>query len=139
MIVDRFLTGRGSVSRCKHAGLDTEPRRNGAECGHLNPEIPTTVKHRSGGGFPWVGMPLYFGVVSPLDDIVEAAAAGFIRRLKQTGEEERQAALARTFGRLSTEEADVIRPRGTEVPPYIGFRLTVAITAIRRVAAFRAS
>lgn len=34
------------------------------------------------------------------------AAAGFIRRLKQTGEEERQAALARTFGSLSTEEAD---------------------------------
>ena len=61
-------------------------------------------------------MPMYLGVVSPLESIVEdlkslppdrlEIAANFIRRLKPIGEEERQAALARAFGCLSPEEAD---------------------------------
>jgi hypothetical protein len=54
--------------------------------------------------------------VSPLDNIFEALkalppdrlemAANFIRRLKPTSQVEREAALARTFGCLSPEEAD---------------------------------
>ena len=55
-------------------------------------------------------------VVSPLENIVEdlkalppdrlEMAANFIRRLKPIGQVEREAALARTFGCLSPEEAD---------------------------------
>jgi hypothetical protein len=54
--------------------------------------------------------------VSPLDNIFEdlkalppdrlEMAASYIRRLKPISEEERKAALARTFGCLSREEAD---------------------------------
>jgi hypothetical protein len=54
--------------------------------------------------------------VCPLDNIVEdlkslppdrlEMAASFIRRLKPIGRAEREAALARTFGCLSPEEAD---------------------------------
>jgi len=54
--------------------------------------------------------------VSPLENIVEdlkslpppklKMAADYIQRLKDTSQEERQAALARTFGCLSPEEAD---------------------------------
>ena len=55
-------------------------------------------------------------VVSPLENIVEdlktlppdrlEMAANFIRRLKPISQAEREAALARTFGCLSPEEAD---------------------------------
>jgi len=55
-------------------------------------------------------------VVSPFENIVEdlkslpppklQMAADFIQRLKGVSQEERQAALARTFGCLSPEEAD---------------------------------
>lgn len=54
--------------------------------------------------------------MSPLDNIVEdlrslppdrlEMAASFIRRLKPLSQEAREAALARTFGCLSPEEAD---------------------------------
>ena len=54
--------------------------------------------------------------MSPLDNIFEdlkalppdrlAMAANYIRRLKPISETEREAALARTFGCLSPEEAD---------------------------------
>jgi hypothetical protein len=54
--------------------------------------------------------------VSPLENIVEdlktlppdrlEIAASFIRRLKPVTQAEREAALARTFGCLSPEEAD---------------------------------
>ncbi len=54
--------------------------------------------------------------VSPLENIVEdlkalppaklEVAADFVNRLKRMSEEERQAALARTFGCLSAEEAN---------------------------------
>jgi hypothetical protein len=54
--------------------------------------------------------------VSPLENIFEdlktlppdrlEMAAGFIRRLKPASQAERDAALARTFGCLSSEEAD---------------------------------
>ena len=60
--------------------------------------------------------PVYLGVVSPLGNIFEdlkslpperlEAAADFIRRLKPVSQLERQAALDRTFGCLSPEEAD---------------------------------
>ena len=55
-------------------------------------------------------------VVSPLENIVEdlkalpppklQMAADYIHRLKDVSEEERKAALSRTFGCLSSEEAD---------------------------------
>ena len=55
-------------------------------------------------------------VVSPLDNIFEdlkalppaslEVAADFVHQLKRISEEERRAALARTFGCLSPEEAD---------------------------------
>lgn len=61
-------------------------------------------------------MPGYLEVVSPLENIVEdlkslpparlEVAADFVHRLKRISEDERQAALARTFGSLSPEEAD---------------------------------
>jgi hypothetical protein len=61
-------------------------------------------------------MPVYLEVVSPLENIVEdlkllpparlEVAADFVHRLKRISEEEREAALARTFGCLSPEEAD---------------------------------
>ncbi|MBL8230609.1 MAG: hypothetical protein JNL98_19110 [Bryobacterales bacterium] len=54
--------------------------------------------------------------MSPIENIVEdlkslpparlEVAADFVNRLKRISEEERQAALARTFGSLSPEEAD---------------------------------
>jgi len=59
---------------------------------------------------------LYREGVSPLENIVEdlkslppdrlEMAAAFIRRLKPASQREREAALARTFGCLSPEEAD---------------------------------
>ena len=59
---------------------------------------------------------VYLEGVSPLDHIVEdlrslppdrlEMAASFIRRLKPVSHAEREAALARTFGCLSPEEAD---------------------------------
>jgi hypothetical protein len=61
-------------------------------------------------------MPVYREVVSPLEDIVAdlktlppdrlELAANYIRRLKPNSPAEREAALTRTFGSLSTEEAD---------------------------------
>jgi hypothetical protein len=61
-------------------------------------------------------MPVYREDVSPLENIVEdlkalppdrlEMAANYIRQLKPTTKEERDAALARTFGCLSPEEAD---------------------------------
>ena len=61
-------------------------------------------------------MPVYLEVVSPLENIVEdlkslpparlEVAADFVHRLKRISEEEREAALARTFGCLSPEDAD---------------------------------
>jgi hypothetical protein len=61
-------------------------------------------------------MPVYLGVVSPLENIVEdlkslppdrlEMAASYIRQLKPISQAEREAALARTFGCLSPEEAD---------------------------------
>ena len=61
-------------------------------------------------------MPVYFEVVSPLEHICEdlktlppdklEMAAKYIRRLKPISQAERDAALARTFGCLSSEEAD---------------------------------
>ena len=61
-------------------------------------------------------MPVYFEVVSPLENIFEdlktlppdrlAMAANYIRLLKPISQAERDAALARTFGCLSPEEAD---------------------------------
>lgn len=61
-------------------------------------------------------MAVYLEVVSPLDNIVEdlkalppdrlELAANYIRRLKPISQAEREAALARTFGCLSPEEAD---------------------------------
>ena len=61
-------------------------------------------------------MPVYLEIVSPLENIVEdlkalppdrlEVAADFIRRLKPISRVEREAALARTFGCLSPEEAD---------------------------------
>ena len=63
-------------------------------------------------------MPVYLEVVSPLDNIFEdlkalppdrlEMAAGFIRRLKPISQVEREAALARTFGCLSPEDADAM-------------------------------
>jgi hypothetical protein len=60
--------------------------------------------------------PVYLEVVSPLENIVEdlktlppdrlEMAASYIRRLKPISQAEREAALARTFGCLSPEEAD---------------------------------
>ena len=60
--------------------------------------------------------PVYLKVVRPFEDVVEdlkslppdrlEMAANFIRRLKPTSQVEREAALARTFGCLSPEEAD---------------------------------
>ena len=59
---------------------------------------------------------MYLEVVSPLENIVEdlkslpparlEVAADFVHRLKRISEEEREAALARTFGCLSPEDAD---------------------------------
>ena len=59
---------------------------------------------------------MYLGVVSNLETIVEdlkslppdsqEAVADFVRRLKPVSLAEREAALARTFGCLSPEEAD---------------------------------
>jgi isocitrate lyase len=59
---------------------------------------------------------VYLEVVSPLENIVEdlkalpparlEVAADFVHRLKRISEEEREAALARTFGCLSPEDAD---------------------------------
>ena len=64
----------------------------------------------------WAIMPVYLEVVSPLENIVEdlkalppdrlAMAANYIRLLKPASHVEREAALARTFGCLSPEEAD---------------------------------
>ncbi len=64
----------------------------------------------------WAIMPVYLEAVSPLDSIVEdlrslppdrlEMAASFIRRLKPISQAERDAALSRTFGCLSPEEAD---------------------------------
>src|SRR4051794_34303568 len=64
----------------------------------------------------WVVMPVYLEIVSRLENIVEdlkmlppdrlELAASYIRQLKPTTEAEREAALARTFGCLSPEEAD---------------------------------
>ena len=61
-------------------------------------------------------MPVYREDVSPLENIVEdlkalppdrlEMAANYIRQLKPAIKEERDAALARTFGCLSPEEAD---------------------------------
>jgi hypothetical protein len=60
-------------------------------------------------------MPVYLEVVSPLENIVEdlkslpparlEVAADFVHRLKRISQAEREAALARTFGCLSPEEA----------------------------------
>jgi hypothetical protein len=60
--------------------------------------------------------PVYLEGVSPLEHIVEdlkalppdrlALAANYIRRLKPISPAEREAALARTFGCLSPEEAE---------------------------------
>ena len=65
---------------------------------------------------PGAAKPVYLKIVSRLETIVEdlkslppdklEAAADFIRRLKPISQEERQAALDRTFGCLSPEEAD---------------------------------
>ena len=64
----------------------------------------------------WVSCWCTVRVVSPFENIVEdlkslppdrlEVAANFIRRLKPVGQVEREAALARTFGCLSPEEAD---------------------------------
>jgi hypothetical protein len=64
----------------------------------------------------WATMPVYLEVVSPLENIVEdlkmlppdrlKMAASYIRQLKPISQAEREAALARTFGCLSPEEAD---------------------------------
>jgi hypothetical protein len=61
-------------------------------------------------------MPVYLEVVSPIENIVEdlkslpparlEVAADFVHRLKRISQAEREAALARTFGCLSPEEAD---------------------------------
>ena len=61
-------------------------------------------------------IPVYLGVVSPLENIVEdlkslpparlEVAADFVQRLKRISQEERQAILTRTAGALSPEEAD---------------------------------
>jgi hypothetical protein len=61
-------------------------------------------------------VPVYLEVVIPIENIVEdlkalppdrlEMAASFIRRLKPISQAEREAALARTFGCLSPEEAD---------------------------------
>lgn len=61
-------------------------------------------------------MTVYLEAVSPLENIVEdlkalppdrlELAANYIRRLKPISQAERKAALARTFGCLSPEEAD---------------------------------
>jgi len=61
---------------------------------------------------------VYLEVVSPLENIVEdlkalppdrlEMAASFIRRLKPISQVEREAALARTFGCLSPEDADAM-------------------------------
>ena len=61
-------------------------------------------------------MPVYLEVVSPLENIVEdlkmlppdrlEMVASYIRQLKPISQAEREAALARTFGCLSPEEAD---------------------------------
>ena len=65
---------------------------------------------------------MYLGVVSPLENIVEdlkslppdrlEMAASFIRRLKPISRAEREAALSRTFGCLSPEEADELAAEG---------------------------
>ena len=62
------------------------------------------------------GTAVYLEVVSPLESIVEdlktlppdrlEMAASYIRRLKPASQAEREAALARTFGCLSPQEAD---------------------------------
>jgi hypothetical protein len=64
----------------------------------------------------WAIGPVYLEVVSPLENIFEdlkalppdrlEMAASLIRRLKPISQVEREAALARTFGCLSPEEAD---------------------------------
>ena len=61
---------------------------------------------------------MYLEVVIPLENIVEdlkalppdrlEMAASFIRRLKPISQVEREAALARTFGCLSPEDADAM-------------------------------
>ena len=61
-------------------------------------------------------MPVYREIVRALEEIVAdlkalppdrlEMAADYIRRLKPASQEEREAALARTFGCLSPEEAD---------------------------------
>ena len=61
-------------------------------------------------------MPVYLGTVSPLENIFEdlktlppdrlTMAANYIRQLKPISQAEREAAVARTFGCLSPEEAD---------------------------------
>jgi hypothetical protein len=61
-------------------------------------------------------MPVYLELVSPLENIFEdlktlppdrlEMAASYIRRLRPISQAERDAALARTFGCLSSEEAD---------------------------------
>jgi hypothetical protein len=63
----------------------------------------------------WSIMPVYFELVSPLENIVEdlkslpparlEVAADFVQRLKRITEEERQAVLARTPGALTAEES----------------------------------
>ena len=68
---------------------------------------------------PPAGIPVYLEVVSSLEAIVEdlkslppeklEAAADFIRQLKPIRPEGRQAALDRTFGCLSKEEADELQ------------------------------
>jgi DNA-directed RNA polymerase specialized sigma24 family protein len=60
-------------------------------------------------------IPVYLGVVSPLENIVEdlkslpparlEVAADLVHRLRRISEDERQAILARTAGALSQEEA----------------------------------
>ena len=60
-------------------------------------------------------IPVYLGVVSPLENIVEdlkslpparlEVAADLVHRLRRISEDERQAILARTAGALSPEEA----------------------------------
>jgi hypothetical protein len=60
-------------------------------------------------------MPVYLEVVSPIENILEdlkslpparlAVAADFVHRLNRISQTEREAALARTFGCLSPEEA----------------------------------
>ena len=79
---------------------------------------------------------MYLGVVSNLETIVEdlkslppdsqEAVADFVRRLKPVSLAEREAALARTFGCLSPEEADEMEKvieEGCEQVNEQGYRL----------------